>query len=45
MGISRLIPVIPREFKLGETWVALAHRKTFTRKVVRDEQKQLIKSK
>lgn len=27
MGISRRIPAVPREFKLGETWVALAHRK------------------
>jgi hypothetical protein len=27
MGISRRISQIPREFKLGETWVAFAHRK------------------
>lgn len=27
MGISRRISMIPRRFKLGETWVALAHRK------------------
>jgi hypothetical protein len=27
MGVSRLIPAIPRDFKIGETWVALAHRK------------------
>lgn len=27
MGISRRIAQIPREFKVGETWVALAHRK------------------
>ena len=27
MGISRRISQIPREFKVGETWVALAHRK------------------
>jgi hypothetical protein len=27
MGISRRISTIPRKFKLGETWVALAHRK------------------
>jgi len=27
MGISRRISAIPRKFKLGETWVALAHRK------------------
>lgn len=34
MGISRLIPAIPRGFVLGETWVALAHRKAFTKLVV-----------
>jgi hypothetical protein len=27
MGISRRIAQIPREFKIGDTWVALAHRK------------------
>lgn len=27
MGISRRISQIPREFKVGETWIALAHRK------------------
>jgi hypothetical protein len=27
MGISRRITMVPRNFKLGETWVALAHRK------------------
>lgn len=27
MGISRRISTLPRHFKLGETWVALAHRK------------------
>jgi hypothetical protein len=27
MGISRRIAMVPRGFKLGETWVALAHRK------------------
>ena len=26
MGVSRRIKSIPREFKLGETWVLLAHR-------------------
>jgi hypothetical protein len=26
LGISRRISAIPRKFKLGETWVALAHR-------------------
>ena len=28
MGISRRIKSVPREFKLGETWVLLAHPKT-----------------
>lgn len=27
MGLSRRITMIPKRFKLGETWVALAHRK------------------
>lgn len=27
MGISRRIAMVPRGFKIGETWVALAHRK------------------
>ena len=27
VGISRLIHTVPRDFKLGETWVLLAHRK------------------
>jgi len=27
MGVSRRIHTVPREFKLGETWVMLAHRK------------------
>jgi hypothetical protein len=27
MGISRRIPAVPKGFKLGETWVLLAHRK------------------
>jgi hypothetical protein len=31
MGISRRISQIPRGFKLGETWVALAHRKAVER--------------
>ena len=26
-GISRRISQVPREFKIGETWIALAHRK------------------
>lgn len=28
MGLSRRITAIPRDFKIGETWVCLAHRKT-----------------
>jgi len=28
MGVSRRIHNVPREFELGETWVALAHAKT-----------------
>ena len=27
VGISRLIHTVPKDFKLGETWVLLAHRK------------------
>lgn len=27
MGISRRLPTLPKGFKLGETWVFLAHRK------------------
>jgi len=27
MGVSRRIHTVPREFKLGETWVLLVHRK------------------
>jgi len=34
MGISRRITALPRRFKLGETWVALAHRKTMPEKVL-----------
>lgn len=29
MGVSRRITAVPREFRLGETWVLLAHRKCF----------------
>ena len=28
MGISRKIPSIPHDFRIGQTWVYLAHRKT-----------------
>lgn len=31
MGISRRITQVPKRFKLGETWVALAHRKAIRR--------------
>lgn len=31
MGISRRISAIPRNFKVGETWILLAHPKTITR--------------
>ena len=34
MGISRRISSLPRHFKLGQTWVALAHRKTIPEKVM-----------
>lgn len=27
MGVSRRITVVPRDFVIGETWIALAHRK------------------
>lgn len=27
MGVCRRIPHVPKEFKLGETWILLAHRK------------------
>lgn len=30
MGISRRITTVPKGFKMGETWVALAHRKAIT---------------
>jgi hypothetical protein len=29
MGISRRISMVPRGFRVGETWVALAHRKAY----------------
>lgn len=35
-GISRRIHQIPREFKLGETWVLFAHRKTIDRPTLED---------
>jgi hypothetical protein len=28
MGISRRVSAIPRDFKIGETWIAFAHQKT-----------------
>jgi len=30
MGVSKAIPAIPKDLKLGETWVFLAHRKVMT---------------
>jgi hypothetical protein len=27
MGVSRRIPAVPRDFKVGQTWIALAHPK------------------
>jgi hypothetical protein len=30
-GVSRRISAVPRDFKLGETWVLLAHRAAITR--------------
>lgn len=40
MGISRRITMVPKGFKLGETWVALAHRKCIP---VADEGKEGMK--
>lgn len=34
MGLSRRITAIPRDFKLGETWVCAGHRKTIPQPVV-----------
>lgn len=34
MGITRRISALPRNFKIGETWVALAHRKAIPEKVI-----------
>lgn len=31
MGFSRKLPCIPRDFKVGETWVLVAHRKALHR--------------
>jgi hypothetical protein len=28
-GFSRRLPMIPKDFELGKTWVLFAHRKTF----------------
>lgn len=30
-GVSRRIPAVPNDFKLGETWVLVAHRQAITR--------------
>ena len=37
MGISRRISALPKDFKLGETWVLLAHRKAIRNLNVLDE--------
>lgn len=31
LGVSRRIAAIPRDFKLGETWVWLAHRRAISK--------------
>jgi len=36
MGISRRIPHLPKRFKVGETWVALAHRRCIPTKPLFD---------
>jgi hypothetical protein len=30
-GVSRRIPAVPKDFKLGQTWVAVAHREAYHR--------------
>lgn len=42
MGLSRRIPAVPREFEVGKTWVALAHRKTFSSKCKRCDGKAQV---
>jgi hypothetical protein len=37
MGISKRIPRLPREFKVGETWVFLSHPKAVVRTAVNQE--------
>lgn len=39
LGVSRRIPAIPRNFKLGETWVLIAHPRAVTRPAVNDEER------
>lgn len=42
LGVSRRIPAVPRGFKLGETWVLIAHPKAITRRpATEDEQREL----
>ena len=41
MGISRRIAALPRHFKLGETWVALAHRKAIREVIKRHVEAEL----
>ncbi len=33
-GVSKRIPAVPRDFVLGKTWLALAHRKAISRQVM-----------
>jgi hypothetical protein len=35
MGISRRIHAVPKDFKLGETWVMLAHRNAILKETVK----------
>lgn len=39
LGVSRRIPAIPRGFKLGETWVLIAHPKAVTRSARTEEER------
>jgi len=40
LGVSRRIPAIPRNFKLGETWVLIAHPRAVTRPARDDEERR-----
>lgn len=39
LGVSRRIPAIPRNFKLGETWVLVAHPKALERTPKTDDER------